>query len=337
MATEIQTWQIVNGKLTAVSNSLQESGRKEREHLEEWIKSNPQILGADIAIIGEQVLTKSGPLDFLGIDPFGNIVIIELKRDKLPREALSQAIDYASDIALYTNDQLNEICQKYTDNSIGDYLADRFPDTNWEEVGINQEQRLLLVGFTIDEPLHRMIEWLSERYNVAINAILLHYVRTSSGDVLLSRTVIIPEEIEQEKANKKKFVIEMSNEPGNYDIVTLKDKLKQYLKTNKYSAQRLKDYFLPALLEKSRLTRQQMRHEFVNRGGAESESQDGSFLALISNQLGHKWNDYLRQVIQFGTPNNPWEKDNFSIKEEYKELVGNILKELNQSSNEQLT
>ena len=56
-------------------------------------------MGEDIAIIGEQVQTASGPLDFLAVDNTGNTVIVELKRDKLPREALVQAIDYASDIA----------------------------------------------------------------------------------------------------------------------------------------------------------------------------------------------------------------------------------------------
>jgi RecB family endonuclease NucS len=50
-------------------------------------------------IIGEQVQTKSGYLDFLGIDKNGNTVIIELKRDKLPREVIAQTIDYASDVA----------------------------------------------------------------------------------------------------------------------------------------------------------------------------------------------------------------------------------------------
>ena len=326
MATEIQTWQIIDGKLTAVSNSLVENGRKEREHLEEWIKSNPQILGTDIAIIGEQVYTKSGPLDFIGIDSSGNIVIVELKRDRLPREVLAQAIDYASDISSYSTDQISDICLKYTGDSIGVFLAARFPDTNWEEVGINHEQRLLLVGFAIDEPLHRMIEWLSEKYNVAINAIVLHYTMTRSGDELLSRTAIIPEEVEQEKANKKKFVIEMSNEPGSYDQHTLSEKLKHYFSSNRYSAQRIRDYFLPVLMENGVVTRQEMRQQFANRGAADSESQAGYFLALVSGQLGHKGNDYLRQVIQFGTPNNPWEKDNFSIKPEYKQLINEVLK-----------
>jgi hypothetical protein len=327
MATEIKTWQIANGKLTAVNSSLPENNRKEREDLERWIKSNPEILGEDIAIIGEQIQTKSGPLDFLGIDNNGNLVIVELKRDHLPREVLAQAIDYASDLSSWEIDKLSEMCQAFTGQNLEDYFAQKFPDISIEELGINQAQRLLLVGFSIEESLNRMIEWLSSKYSIGINAIILKYIKTSNGDELLSRTVIIPEEVEREKTNKKKFVIDKSNEPGNYDQATLKAKLTQYLSQNLYSAKRIRDYVLPILLKNKAMTRAEMRKEFVKMGGA-NESQAGYFLALISNQLGFKWNDYLRQVIAYEFPNNKWEKDNFSIRSEYRDLVKEVLGEL---------
>lgn len=328
MATEIKTWQILEGKLTKISSSLVKDKKKEKDDLEFWIKGNPEILGNDIAIIGEQVKTKSGYLDFLGIDRLGNLIVVELKRDKLPREALAQAIDYASDLSTYEPDSLNDICLGFSGQPLADYLSEKFPDTNFEELAFNQTQRLLLVGFSIEEPLHRMIEWLSEKYNLAINAIVLHYAKTKSGDELLSRTVIIPEEVEQEKVNKKKFVIEMSNEPGNYEDSALKSHLKKYLLKDLWSAKRIRDCFLPVLLKSEKVTREQMKKEFVKMKQADNESQAGYFLALISNQFGHKWNDYLRQIILYEYPNNPWEKDNFSIRHEYKHLVEEVLTEL---------
>ena len=303
---------------------MPENNCKEREDLERWIKSNPEILGDDIAIIGEQVQTKSGPLDFLGIDNNGNLVIVELKRDTLPREVLAQAIDYASDLSTWENEKLSEICQAFTGESLEDFFVSKFPDTSLEELTINQAQRLLLVGFSIEESLNRMIEWLSSRFSVGVNAIILNYVKTASGDELLFRTVIIPEEVEREKTNKKKFVIEKSNEPGNYDEAALKEKLTQYLSQNLYSAQRIRDYFLPILLKNKVVTREEMRKEFIKMGGA-NESQAGYFLALISSQLGFKWNDFLRQVISYEFPVNKWEKDNFSIRSEYRELVKSVL------------
>tara|TARA_B110000116_G_C16403829_1_gene388696 strand:+ start:260 stop:502 length:243 start_codon:yes stop_codon:yes gene_type:complete len=74
-----------------------------------------------------------------------------------------------------------------------------------EDLTINLTQRILLVGFGVDESLARMIDWLSSKYDVSINAIILQYTITSTGNELLSRTVIIPEEIENEKIAKKKF------------------------------------------------------------------------------------------------------------------------------------
>jgi hypothetical protein len=328
MASEIKTWQIVDGKLIPVKSSLPESNRKEKDDLEQWIKSNPSILGDDIALIGEQIQTTSGPMDFLGIDNSGNTVIVELKRDKLPRESLVQAIDYASDVADWDLDRFREICKSYTNQTFEDFFQQRFEGISLEDLAINQAQRLLLVGFTIEESLSRMIEWLSDKYSVGINAVILNYVKTPKGDEVLSRMVIIPEEVEKQKANKKKFIIEMSNDPGSYDNDTLEKKLVEYLSKSLYSSQRIRDFFLPFLLEKGKVTRDQLRKEFVRVKAAPDESQAGYFLSLISNQLGHKWKDYLRQIISYDYPNHPWEKDNFQIREEYIELVQKVLTKL---------
>ena len=48
VSTEIKTWEIVNGELIPISSSLSENDRKEREHLEKWIKTKTEILGNDI-------------------------------------------------------------------------------------------------------------------------------------------------------------------------------------------------------------------------------------------------------------------------------------------------
>ena len=281
MASEIKSWQIVDGKLVTLESSLVNDGKKEKDDLEKWIKSNPEILGEDIVVIGEQVPTSSGPLDFLGIDISGNTVIVELKRDKLPREALAQAIDYASDVADWDVDRFREICKTYTNQTLDDFLQDRFQGVAIEDLAINQAQRLLLVGTAVEESLGRMIEWLSDTYSIGINAVVLNYAKTKRGDSILSRMVIIPEEVEKQKANKKKFIIEMSDDPGTYDLGILEAKFTEYLSKSLWSSQRIRDYFLPTLLEKGKVTREQLRKEFVRLDAAPDESQAGYFLSLI--------------------------------------------------------
>jgi len=329
MATEIKSWEIVEGNLVSIKSSLSENNRKESDHLEKWIKTNPEILGSDILIIGQQVYTKSGPLDFLGIDNNGNLVIVELKREKIPRVALAQAIDYASDLSNWDIDKISEVCISFTGNNLEDALTGRFENIEIEDLIINQNQRILLVGFAIEDSLSRMIEWLSDKFDVGVNAVILNYTKTSNGAELLSRTVSIPEEIAKEKSNKRKFKIEMSDEPGEYEDEKLYELLKKYFTQSNYSSDRIKTVLLPALLQKETLKRDQFKKEFVKAGEASDESQAGYFIALISNQLGHAKKDFLRQIINYEYPDNDWTKDNFSLRDGYKELVESLLEELN--------
>lgn len=329
MATIIKTWEIVNGELKETVESMIEAARKEKDHLEKWIKTNHKILGQDILIIGEQVYTKSGPMDFLGIDNSGNTVIVELKRDKLPREALIQAIDYASDVATWSIEKINEVCLEYSEQSLEDNISEKFEGVEIEDLVINKAQRILLVGFSIEEPLSRIIEWLSSNYDLGINAIILNYIKTSSGDELLSKTVIIPEEVEKAKIDKRKYKILMSDEPGNYSDEELKDLLIKYFSKDLYSARRIKNVVLPFLLKNKLASREELKKEFVKVKEAEDTNRAGYFLSLISNQLGQQKKDYLRQIISYEYPNYPWGKDNFKLKEEYREMIESILNILN--------
>lgn len=333
MATEIKTWQIINCQLKAVVSSLTTEGRTEALDLEEWITTNPEIIGSGLEIIGRQVSTKSGPLDLLAIDHSGNITVIELKRDRLPREALAQAIDYVSDIADWNIDKISEVCTKYTGMSLDDLISDKFPDVNIENININETQRIILIGFAIESSLERMINWLSNQYGVKINAIILKYAKTISGDELLIRTAIISEEIEQARTSKRKFTISMSDEPGKYQEEELEEKFKKYLQQDLWSSRRIRRVLLPACLEHGTVTRDQLKEKFIQQKEADDLRQAGSFLSLISTQLGVAYNDFLRQVIGYSYPNYTWEKNDYHIRDGYEDLVRRVLKEINDNEN----
>jgi hypothetical protein len=330
MSTEIKTWLVVDGKLQPVDSGLVDSGRKEYADLETWIASNPAIVSTDITFIGRQVITKSGPLDLLGIDNHGNAVVVELKRDMLPREALAQAIDYASDIAEWSVERLSEICTQYTGKNLEEHLVQSFPDIDLENININESQRIFLVGFGIEGALERMVNWLSKSYDVSVNAIVLKYVRTGKGDELLTRVAVISEEVEKQRVEKKKkFQIAMSDVPGHYSEAELRQKLAQFLSSNLLSSQRMRKVVIPVLLRDGKVTREQLKEEFVKVGMAENVNQAGYFLSLISQQMGMAKNDFLRQVIGYELhPDHPWLKEVYFIKDEYRDLLEKILSEL---------
>ena len=326
MGTEIKSWQILDGKLQASSSTLTEAGRTEPYDLEPWIESNPEVVGAGIAVIGRQVSTKSGPMDLLGIDRAGNPVIIELKRDRLPREALAQAVDYASDIASWSIEKFSEICSEKHGQALEEYIGEVFEDVDVENLNINDTQRIILVGFSIESSLERMIEWLSDNFNVNINAVVLHYTKTASGDELLTRTSIISEELEQERVKKrKKITIPSSDEPGTYDEDALMAKLTHYLSRGMVTNQRILGVFLPILLNRKTVTRTELKTEYQKLVPEDEIPKVGYYMAMISGQLSREGNDFLRQVIAYEYPNHPWEKDNFSLRPEYRGLVEEVI------------
>lgn len=323
MATEIGVWQIENKELKRLDTNMVQAGRKETEDLEKWIENNPIILGNNILIIGEQVRTKSGPLDFLGIDKSGNLIIVELKRDKLPREALTQAIDYASDVASWDLDKISEVCLKYSNENLEDYLNENFEDGDLENLNINETQRILLVGFSLDEALERMIEWLSTNFGISINALILKYIKTKGGEEFLARTMIIPEEIEKERSKRTINKILLDDTPGTYEPQELKEILKNYLSENRATPHRIKTILLPLCIDNPIASREMIKEKIQKEENCD-EGKAGRILTTISREISIAPRDYLRQIIQYDRPNS-WEKENYRLVEEYKNLVKELL------------
>lgn len=67
------------------------------------IVCEPRRLSSEWMLIGRQEITSfGGRIDLLAIAPDGSLVLIELKRDRTPRDIVAQALDYAAWV-----DQLN--------------------------------------------------------------------------------------------------------------------------------------------------------------------------------------------------------------------------------------
>ena len=72
---DIQIWSI-DGTQVA---QLAPSDQMESEHLlEEVLVSNPALLMDDLRLVGRQTPTEGGPLDVLGVDGDGRLVVFEL-------------------------------------------------------------------------------------------------------------------------------------------------------------------------------------------------------------------------------------------------------------------
>ena len=84
-------------KVGAPPFSLPTTTLLNEQQLEDMIVATPQILSSEWMLIGRQEHTGlGGRIDLLAIAPDASLVLIELKRNRTPREIVAQALDYAS-------------------------------------------------------------------------------------------------------------------------------------------------------------------------------------------------------------------------------------------------
>lgn len=100
----------------AERTTLTEAGLLERQHLQEWVLSHPEILGEEVLVITfefDRWMTGVGTatwerLDVLGLDRTGRLVVAELKRDRASDAVVVQALNYAAMVSRFNLDLLAE-------------------------------------------------------------------------------------------------------------------------------------------------------------------------------------------------------------------------------------
>ena len=92
---ETKIWAVEGTSATPLNatNQMETEGLLER-----ILTANPVMLEEGLELVGRQTSTAGGPLDLLGVDSEGRLVVFELKRGTLNREAVAQVIDYASSL-----------------------------------------------------------------------------------------------------------------------------------------------------------------------------------------------------------------------------------------------
>ena len=202
---EIKLWNIESENVLQISQ-----GKLDYEdRLEKWLLEDISILSNNLAVIGSQVITGFGKkIDILAMNSVGELLIIELKRDKTYREVIAQTLDYATWVKDLDYDDLNSILNKhgnteYTD--MGEYFSSIF-DKESEEIDFNSDHKMLIVGSEIDDSTVRIIEYLSnEPYSVNVNAVNFNYFKDKEGKEYLAQSFIKPEEnITIESKSKKR-------------------------------------------------------------------------------------------------------------------------------------
>ncbi|QHC97929.1 nuclease [Pseudomonas sp. R84] len=171
-------------------NKLRQSRLASEQLLEEMIISSPSILSDEWMLIGRQENTGAGGrIDLLAIAPDGALVLIELKRDRTPREVVAQTLDYAAWVESLRGDEIAAIYKRFKPGcSLDvDFLA-RFGRV-LDEDELNKTHQLIIVATELDSSSERIVEYLSKR-DIPIN-VLCFQIFEAGDQQLLSRSWLL--------------------------------------------------------------------------------------------------------------------------------------------------
>ncbi|MBB3124542.1 hypothetical protein FHS04_002065 [Mesoflavibacter sabulilitoris] len=143
-------------------------GFRERDHLQEWIAKNPDVLGEDFLIIQKEFSgfnDTNERLDLLALDKEGNLVIIENKLDDTGKDVTWQALKYASYCSTLTTKQILDIFQDYLSKSNIEESAEEliysFLELTVEELYLNSgDQRIIFVANHYRKEVTSTVLWL---------------------------------------------------------------------------------------------------------------------------------------------------------------------------------
>lgn len=181
-------WQVDGGtprKLTPVPIALESD-------LESWIEADPTLLEGGLAIVGRQLQTQAGPLDLLAVDGSGTLVVVEIKRDALTRDAITQALDYASCLNELTEEELDRKTEVYLRRRHGEQ-AKTLSEMRAQRRGIGATDEevddiaIYLVGTKVEPALARMVDFLSSTGSIPIRLVTIGAYRLETGQTFLLR------------------------------------------------------------------------------------------------------------------------------------------------------
>ncbi|GAB3116571.1 hypothetical protein GCM10027055_26250 [Janibacter alkaliphilus] len=184
MPVETGIWRVDGGK----TRRLVTTGTPTEVLLEEFLERDSNLLGEPLLIIGRQVRTPYGKyIDLLAIDTDANLVVLELKRDRSPRDVVAQTLDYASWVKTLESDDVVEMATEFLKRPLAEAFADTFGIAFPDEV--NVDLRMTVVATELDDSSERIVEYLRE-FGVPINAVFFSFYE-DEGRQYLTRSWLV--------------------------------------------------------------------------------------------------------------------------------------------------
>lgn len=196
MSMEFGLW-----RLGATPERITSQRMPQEKQLEDLIEADPSVLGVPLLIIGRQVPTAYGHfIDLLALDESGLVHILELKRDKTPRDVIAQVLDYASWVSTLGHADITAIFTGYGGSAaLEEAFAARFGTALPDE--LNTDHRLTVIASALDAPTERIVRYLVEQHGVPINVAFFRYFKDGSSKYV-ARTWLLPEAAASEEVRR---------------------------------------------------------------------------------------------------------------------------------------
>ena len=164
------------------------------ERLEDMLAEDPGMSGMDLLVVGRQVRTGyGGYIDLLALDAAGRVHVLELKRDRTPRDVVAQTLDYGSWVQSLGFDDLDQIYLLHHDDDtdLAGAFAGRF-GTSLPDV-VNADQQFTIIASELDPTSGRIVEFLSDSYGVPINAVFFRHFQDGDREYLARTWLLDPQ------------------------------------------------------------------------------------------------------------------------------------------------
>lgn len=169
-------------------------------YLEDWLENSPVALVQDEHILWidrqPSATDEDGTIhpDLLGVDAEGNLVIVELKKGRAPRDIIAQLLDYAAWADGLSESQIRGIAEDYFETRDGfqgrtfdDVFRETFdmPETD-DLPPLNRGLRLFIVAEEIPARVVHVCRFLRISHDMDVNCIEVSTFKTESGEILVS-------------------------------------------------------------------------------------------------------------------------------------------------------
>lgn len=206
MPIEVGFWKLGDTPSPVAFEPMESEGR-----LEELLAHDIGVADPNLLLIGRQVPTAHGKfIDLLAIDADGKLVVLELKKNRTPREVVAQLLDYGSWVRTLKDDDIAGIferyLQKYEPKHEGTSLDEAFCakfNTKEPPEALNEGHELVLVAGELDDSSERIIGYLADEYGVAINAVFFRFFRDGDNEYLSRAWLIDPGEVDAKVEEKR--------------------------------------------------------------------------------------------------------------------------------------